>query len=136
MKGRGPELFRFAFHLNDDRWFSDLSPDGARIAAIRGPAGPIYVFSLHGQPAREIQVKGWSNLSAFIWAADGKSLFVTAGVRGRRVVLHVDLLGNAHVLWETPGEFGEAVAFPSPDGRKLALRAWTTSGNMWLMEKY
>ncbi len=136
MKGRGPELFRFALHMNDDRWFSDLSPDGARIAAIRGPAGPIYVFSLRGQPAREIQVKGWSNLSAFIWAADGKSLFVTAGVHSRRVVLHVDLLGNAHVLWETPGEFGEAVAFPSPDGRKLALKAWTTSGNMWLMEKY
>jgi eukaryotic-like serine/threonine-protein kinase len=136
MKGRGPELFRFAFHLNDDRWFSDLSPDGARIAAMRGPAGPIYVFSLHGQPEREIRVKGWSNLSAFIWAADGKSLFVTAGVRGRRVVLHVDLLGNARVLWETPGEFGEAVAFPSPDDRKLALRAWTTSGNMWSMEKY
>ena len=136
MKGRGLELAQFALDPNDDRWFSDLSPDGARIAAIRDPEGPVYLLSLRREPTREIQVKGWNHLSALIWAADGKSLFATARARGRRVILHVDLYGNAHVLWETREEFGEAGAFPSPDGRKLALEALTTSGNMWMMENF
>jgi serine/threonine protein kinase len=136
LKGRGPELARFALDPNDDRWFSDLSPDGTRIAAIRSPAGPIYLLSLRGQPTQEIHVKGWSNLSEFIWAADGKSLYVTAVEHNRRIILHVDLLGNANVFWQTLGDSGEVLAYPSPDGRKLALQAWTTSGNMWMMENF
>ena len=136
IKGRGPELFRFARVANEDNWDLDLSPDGTRVATTRTPAGPIYILSLSGQVLQQVQVKGWSNLLALIWAADGKGLFVTAGIRGGRVVLHVDLQGNAHVLWENTGGSGETLAKPSPDGRHLALNGWTTNGNMWLMEKF
>jgi serine/threonine protein kinase len=136
LKGRGPELTRFAVDPNQDTWWLDLSPDGTQIAATRSASGPIIVFSLNGEVIREIHVKGWTNLLAFSWAADRKSLFVVVGIRGGRVVLHVDLQGNANVLWENLGGSGETLATPSPDGRRLALQAWTTNGNMWLVQHF
>jgi serine/threonine protein kinase len=136
LKGRGPELFRFALVANDDNWFLDLSPDGTRIAATRTLAGPIYILSPGGEVLRQIQVKGWSNLQSFFWTADGKGLFVTAGIRNGREVLHVDLQGNAHGLWENTGGSGETEGRPSPDGRHLAFDGWITNGNMWMMENF
>ena len=62
LKGRGPELVRFALDPNENGWFWDLSPDGTRVAATRSPAGPIYILSVHGEPIREIKVNGWSSL--------------------------------------------------------------------------
>ena len=136
VKGRGPELFRFALVANGDNWWVDLSPDGTRVAAIRTPAGPIYILSSGGEVLRQIQVKDSSNLLSLIWAADGKGLFVTVGTHNGRELLHVDLRGNAHVLWEGIGGSGETLAIPSPDGRHLAFNGWTTSGNMWVMENF
>jgi hypothetical protein len=136
LKGRGPELFRFALVANDENWSLDLSPDGNRVAVTRSLAGPIYILSLRGQVLQQVQVKGWSNLESLLWAADGKGLFVTAVIRNGRELLHVDLQGNANVLWENTGGSGETVAFPSPDGRHLAYNGWTTNGNMWMMENF
>jgi serine/threonine protein kinase len=136
LKGRGPELFRSDLVANDDSWYVDLSPDGTRVAATRTSAGPIHILSLNGQPLRQIQVKGWTNLRSFVWAADGKGLFVTAGIRNGMELLHVDLQGNAHALWENTGATGETLGFPSPDGRHLAFNGWTTNGNMWMLENY
>jgi serine/threonine protein kinase len=136
MKGRGPELSRFALVQNDDAWYLDLSPDGTRVAATRTLAGPIFIFSPNGKPLQEVQVKGWSNLQSLIWAADGKSLFVTARIGNGRKLLSVDLQGNAHALWESTGGSGETLAHPSPDGRHVAFDGWTTSGNMWTMENF
>jgi len=135
-KGRGLELFRFSLVENDENWWLDLSPDGTRLAITRTLAGPIYILSLNGQMLEQVPVKGWSNLQSLIWAADGKGLFVTAGVRNGREVLHVDLQGNARVLWENNGGSGETLAHPSPDGRHLAFDGWTTNGNMWMMENF
>jgi len=75
-------------------------------------------------------------LRSFVWAADGKGLFVTAGIRNGMELLHVDLQGNAHALWENTGATGETLGFPSPDGRHLAFNGWTTNGNMWMLENY
>jgi serine/threonine protein kinase len=134
LKGRGPELVRFALDPNENGWFWDLSPDGTRVAATRSPAGPIYILSVHGEPIREIKVNGWSNLQEFSWAADGRGLFLVVGVPGKHVLLHVDLQGNARVLWENAGASGETLALPSPDGRHLAIQSWVTNGNLWMME--
>ncbi len=136
LKGRGAELFRFALVANDNNWSLALSPDGTRVAVTRTLAGPIYILSLGGQVLQEIHVKGWSNLESLNWAADGKSLFVTAGIRNGKELLHVDLKGNAHALWENSGSSAETEAHPSPDGRQLAFHGWTTNGNMWLMENF
>jgi Tol biopolymer transport system component len=135
MKGRGPELTRFALDPNQDRWNLDLSPDGSRIAATRSPAGSIYILSLRGEAMREIQVKGWSNLLSLNWAADGKGLFVANGVQGGAVLLHVDLQGNARVLWKNHGG-NWTPAMSSPDGRHLAIQGWTVDGNMWMLENF
>ena len=136
LKGRGPELVRFALDPNENGWFWDLSPDGTRVAATRSPAGPIYILSVHGEPVREIKVNGWSNLQEFSWSADGRGLFLVVGMPGKHVLLHVDLQGNARVLWENAGASGETLALPSPDGHHLAIQSWVTNGNMWMMENF
>jgi hypothetical protein len=136
MKGRGPVLFRFPLVANDENWFLDLSPDGTQVAATRTPEGPIYILSSGGRVQKHFRVKGWTNLESFFWTADAKGLFVTAGVRNGKEVLHTDLQGNAHVLWENTGGSGETEARPSPDGHHLALNGWTSNGNIWLMENF
>jgi len=137
LKGRGPELTRFALDPNEDGWRLDLSPDGTRIAATRSPGGPIYILSLRGHPMQIIKAKGWSNLQQVVWAANGKGLFVVDRLLGgtAAVVRYVDLQGNAHVLWENHGGiFTEGL--PSPDGRHLAIMGSTVDGNMWMLENF
>jgi serine/threonine protein kinase len=136
LKGRGAELMRFALDPNEDCWSIELSPDGTRIAATRSPTGPVYILSLRGEADQQVRVRNWSNLRYVGWTTDGKGLFVTAGVPSGRVLLHVDLQGNAHALWKNAGGSGETMARPSPDGRHLALSGWTTNGNMWMMENF
>jgi len=63
-------------------------------------------------------------------------LFVVAGIQTGRVLLHVDLQGNAHSLWENAGASGETLAAPSPDGHHLAMSGWTMDSNMWTMENF
>jgi serine/threonine protein kinase/Tol biopolymer transport system component len=136
LKGRGPELFRFALIANDENWFLDVSPDGTRFAVTQTPTGLVYILSSGGKVQKQFRVKGWTNLERFFWTADGKGLFVTAGVRNGREILHVDLQGNAHPLWENTGGSGETEARPSPDGHHLAFNGWTTNGNMWMLENF
>jgi serine/threonine protein kinase/Tol biopolymer transport system component len=135
-KGRGRELARFDLGSDYNNWWYALSPDGTRIAATPTPTGPIYILSLQGKPTQKIHVKGWNNLLAMTWAADGKGLLVVAGTGTGRVVLHVDLQGNAHSLWENVGAFGETLPSPSPDGHHVALSGWTMDSNMWVMENF
>jgi hypothetical protein len=63
-------------------------------------------------------------------------LFVVAGKRTTRVILHVDLSGKVHTLWEILGATGETLAVPSPNGRHLAIQSWSTSGNLWMLENF
>jgi serine/threonine protein kinase len=137
LRGRGPELARFNLGSIEDQWWFDLSPDGTRVAATPSPAEPIYILSLRGQATQQIQVRGWSNLMSLSWAADGKSLFVVSGNRlQERALLHVDLQGNAHLLWKNPGASAETTAVASPDGRHLAMSDWTVNSNLWMMENF
>ena len=136
LKGRGPVLLRFDLVANDDSWSMDLSPDGTRVALTQSQSGPIYILSLKGQILQKIQVKGWSNLLSLIWAADGKSLFVTSGIRNGREILNVDLRGTAHALWEDTGGSFETLVHPSPDGRYVTLDNWVTNGNIWMLENF
>jgi eukaryotic-like serine/threonine-protein kinase len=136
MKGRGPELARVAIDPNDESWHFDLSPDGSRIAVIRTPSDPIQILSLKGQPITQFRVKGWNKIREFLWAPEGKGLYVTAVTHLNDVVLYVDLEGNAYPLWENKGASGETLAYPSPDGRHLAVQGWTSSSNIWMMENF
>jgi hypothetical protein len=84
---------------------------------------------------KQIKVKEWSNFAAYNWAADGRSLFVVSAVRDRRALLHVDIQGNAQVLWQGSGS-AETIGIPSRDGRHLAIQNWTTDGHIWMMENF
>ncbi len=137
VKGRGQELIRWDLDAATGFWGVDLSPDGTRIAAIRNPAGPIHILSLRGQAPQEIRLKGWKNLLSVSWSADGRGLFVSNGPQGRAVLLHVDLQGNAQVLWRNYGDAGDGSgALPSPDGRHLAMLDSATESNIWMMENF
>jgi len=86
-------------------------------------------------------VKGWGTLQSVDWAADGKTLFISAATPEGSALLHVDLEGNARVLWERKGGaepwFALAPwAVPSPDGRHLAIYDWSLSANMWMIENF
>jgi hypothetical protein len=132
MKGRGGTLTRFALDPKDRGWFLDLSPDGTRIAAIRGPSGPIYILPMSGStPEAELRVKDWTDLRSLNWAADGNSLFVGAG--GDGTILHVDLRGNAAVLQKNAFLFGVKA---SPDGKHLAIPEHTMDRNLWMLENF
>jgi serine/threonine protein kinase len=133
MKGRGPELARFALDPNEDGWFLDLSPDGTRLAAIRGPASPIYILPLRTGAINEVNVKGWRYLSSVNWAADGKGLFVVAGPESDGTLLYVDFQGRSNVLWKHVLPYS---SMASPDGRHLAIPDHLVPRNLWMMEDF
>jgi serine/threonine protein kinase len=132
IKGKGSELVRLALDPNEDRWFVDLAPDGEEIAALKHPGGPIYLLSLRSKLMSEIRVKHWTNLRSVRWAADGKGLFVGAGL-GPGTLLYVDLAGNASRLWEHASPL---LSIASPDGRHLAIADHTMDRNLWMMEDF
>jgi hypothetical protein len=136
-KGIGPKLAEFAA-LPEVGYQSRLSPDGTRIAVYRsGETGEnrIHILWVNGRAPQEITLKGWNLDDAVFWSADSKSLFVNSYKERVPVLLHVDLQGNAKVLWEVQG--GTATyAVASPDGRHLAMQKMTVDGNLWMMENF
>jgi len=71
-------------------------------------------------------------LQALYWAPGGKGLFVSSVRKQNSVLLYVDLHGNTRDLWELPGEQdggNDVYAVPSPDGHRLAIRAWSINSN-------
>jgi serine/threonine protein kinase/Tol biopolymer transport system component len=150
LSGRGRELFRFDIdHTADREYIWDLSPDGTRIAVLKYSAANIRVFPVNGAPPREIFAKGWKSLASVYWAPDGKGFFVSGTADGGSALLHLDLQGNAHVLWNQKGSTapwnlplahykGPSApwAVPSPDGRHLAIYNWNFSGNIWMIENF
>jgi serine/threonine protein kinase len=134
-QGRGAEVARFGLDPNDDGWQTDLSPNGSQIAFLRGPAGPLSVFSLRDHSTREIPLKGLSNLRTLNWSSNNDGLFVSDCAHGNTRLLYLNLRGESSVLEERSGAEGTGVK-QSPDGRHLAISAWTLSGNMWLRENF
>jgi Tol biopolymer transport system component/DNA-binding winged helix-turn-helix (wHTH) protein len=115
-----------------------LSPDGSTVAMAKktrvpGPAN-IRLFSIATGKDRILTLQAWSGVSSLDWAADGRSIWVSASSpAGMQTLLNVDLRGRAKpVLQEPEKDLGWAI--PSPDGRHLAI--WEASGNCnaWLLE--
>jgi serine/threonine protein kinase/dipeptidyl aminopeptidase/acylaminoacyl peptidase len=132
--GRGRELARID---SDPKKFYNLalSPDGTRIAYATSHEGPVHILSLRGEPSQEIKVRGWSNLQDIEWAG-AKALLISNDVQGGYVLLHVDMQGNARVLWQQQGGFASFIGQLSPDGRHLAFNGYSTNGNIWMMENF
>jgi DNA-binding winged helix-turn-helix (wHTH) protein/Tol biopolymer transport system component len=118
----------------------DLSPDGSLLAftQFEGRDGRIEILPLAGGEIREVNVRGWHGLTKPFWAADGKGLFVSAGAGLGATLLYVDLQGRGQVIWRQRFSIFNypARGIPSPDGRYLALLAFSTDCNVWLLENF
>jgi hypothetical protein len=134
VNGRGRELARS--NVDATTYYHwDLSPDRTRIALLKHREGKMQILSLNGEAPQEIVVKRWKILTSMRWTADGNGLLVSShGDRGA-AMLHVDLQGNARLLWEHPGGI-DIYGVPSPDGRHLAMRGWNVESNLWMMENF
>jgi len=117
-----------------------LSPDGSMVAIgdwRRGPApSEILLLSLRGRAERKLALADWAGISSIDWAADGRSLWVSA-VRpsGEQALLSVDLKGRATALLQNlQREVGWAI--PSPDGRRIAFWEAGGSSNAWLLRGF
>ena len=134
MNGRGREIAKADTDAAADyEW--DVSPDGTRIALLKNRDARVQVLSMNGRAPQEIAVKGWNILTSAIWMADGNGLIVSSYTPRGSALVHVDLQGNARLLWEQSGGFG-TYGVPSPDGRHLAMRGWYNETNLWMMENF
>ena len=138
VKGPGPELARFDLSPEYETTMLNLlwsiSFDGTRLAAAGGPEGPIEIRSLVGGPGKVIRPRGLSKMKLLQWAADDNGLFISNITSGGIEIVHVDLQGDAKVLWKSNTD--RCLGIPSPDGRHLAIYDWKQNANMWMMENF
>ncbi len=117
-----------------------LSPDGSTLALAKyqrlpGPAD-IRLLRIAGGKERLLPLKDWTAISSLDWAADGRSIWVTASSpTGIQTLLHVDLRGEAKPVFQEPEKY-LGWAIPSPDGRHVALWEAGSSSNAWLLDGF
>lgn len=134
--GKSQEVAKFEEQAVGWNW--SLSPDGRSIAAAKIGAGDnrIRLFSLAGQPTRELLVKNWNTFTSLDWAADSKGLFVVSNPSGlKTTLLHVDLAGNAHQLLQVKSVL-PTWGIPSRNGKYVAIPVPTVEGNAWMLENF
>jgi serine/threonine protein kinase len=148
---RGRELTRFK--TDPKSYFNyvwDLSPDGTRIAVLKGSENRITILSLRGERPREITVSSWNELQSVDWKSGGEELLASSHTRDGVVLLGVNQRGKARVVWEHKGSIapwdwppskwlvGPSApwAVPSPDGHHIAIYEWNMNSNMWMMENF
>jgi DNA-binding winged helix-turn-helix (wHTH) protein/Tol biopolymer transport system component len=133
----GAERKLIEFH--DERFpHWSLSPNGLLLAVVAEDPreGLIRLFSLPDGTARDLLVQGWSGLSTVDWAADSKSLFISAiKPDGTTFLLNIDLRGRAQALIEQKN--GTLCwAIPSSDGKYLATMQMEGESNAWMLENF
>lgn len=141
MHGAGQEVT----HIDDDLPYAynwSLSPDGSTLAIAKASkldivAPPaIRLLTLKDGKERTVALKEWSSVNALDWAADGKSIWVSASTTtGTYALLNMDLQGRARPVWEQT-KMAVGWAIPSPDGRYLALWQASGSANVWMVENF
>jgi Tol biopolymer transport system component/DNA-binding winged helix-turn-helix (wHTH) protein len=137
--GKGREIA----HIDDDipylyNW--TLSPDGSILAMAKkadiAVQPEIRLRSLNDSKERTLKLTGWSGITALDWAADGKTLWVSASTTtGNYGLLNVDLQSRTHPVWEQT-KMAVGWAIPSPDGRYLALWQADGNANVWMIENF
>jgi len=115
-----------------------LAPDGSMLAVSPGGEREIHIrlLSLAGGSDREITVKGWPNMAGLDWVPDGTGIYCGSVSPKGSTLLHVDLQGNARVLWQYNGGGTEIGGVPSSDGRYLAVGRAVTNSNVWMVEGF
>jgi eukaryotic-like serine/threonine-protein kinase len=135
VKGRGRELCRIPVR-RDKEYNWDLSPDGLYIlAGMGGAESTLLVRRTDGHPIHDVEIKGWPGLNFMDFSADSKGLFMNSTSNGVGTLLYVDLTGRAKPLWQ-PKYPNVLWAFPTRDGRHLAIAAESSNSNLWVLKDF
>lgn len=128
-QGKGREIYR-----DPDGSFGtpDVSPDGRWLAAVSRSKIIIRSFAT-GAIAREIPVRGVTQLATLDYAPDGKGFYAGEFLPHESRQFYVDLAGRATLLWRQPGK-SLIWSIPSPDGRKVAMLLYTTDSNVYMVD--
>jgi len=135
VKGRGRALASMEMEPSMEiPW--DLSPDGSQV--VMTPEGRIRLLSLKSGVTTDLAVKGWDNFWFWSvnWSAEGNALFVSSQTPQDTFLLRVNLEGEARALWHQKFNLPGTKGVPSPDGRHLAVAAWTADSNAWMIENF
>ena len=118
-----------------DNW--SISPDGSLLALVyRGSKHKITFVTVRDNGRREVELKE-SLFRGMDWAADSKTIFVTASAtNGSPVVLGVEPDGRQRMLLEGNRAMPYWWSIPSPDGRYWALRVPSGANNVWMVENF
>ena len=96
----------------------------------------IRLVPLEGGAEKVLHIEGWAGLSTIDWAADSRSLWASARLRGEtRTLVNIDLQGHTKtVLEEKTPHVGWAI--PSRDGKRLAVLEAVGNSNVWLLDGF
>jgi len=139
MKGKGRELARVILEQPVDNYFWSLTRDGSCLAFaqdLRGRERRIQILPLSGGEAREVVIKREIQMRSLDWTIDGNGFFV-GSCAPEAALFFVDMDGSVEILWQTERVWeGGPSGLPSPDGHHLAMRSWTSDGNIWMLESF
>ena len=116
-----------------------LSPDGKLLATSK-LAGiqkdPIITFfSVVDGSKRTVSAQAWAEINSIDFAADGRSVWVSASTNaGKWALLNIDLQGHTRTLLEE-SDMMIGWAIPAPDGKHFALWKARASSNVWMLER-
>ena len=132
-----------SFQTNDPGWQNynwTLSPDGKTIALCKDGRvsldTEIRLIPTDGGAERKIHLNDWVSISAIDWAADGKSFWASATLRGEtHVLVNIDMRGDFKpVLQDGKPYVGWGIQ--SRDGKHLAIWQATGGSNVWMLEGF
>jgi Tol biopolymer transport system component/DNA-binding winged helix-turn-helix (wHTH) protein len=131
------------FRTSDPFWQEynwTLSPDGELLALCKearvSQDAVIRLVSLEDGTERVIHINEWAAILAFDWAADGKSFWASAILRGEaRALVNIDLRGNVKTVIDGEKPY-IGWAIPSRDGKHLAMWQSTGGSNAWMLDGF
>lgn len=131
------------FQTNDSGWQSynwTLSPDGKLLALCKDARvsldAEVRLIPTDGGAERKIHLNEWIGISAIDWAADGKSFWASATLRGEtHALVNIDMHGDIKpVLQDGKPYVGWGIQ--SRDGKHLAIWQATGGSNVWMLEGF
>jgi DNA-binding winged helix-turn-helix (wHTH) protein/WD40 repeat protein len=130
VRGKGDRLCSIPFNTGGE----DLSPDGNAVALVvedSRPMNRIRIYSLRGEPQKDVVVENATALANLDWGGTGAGFFATNRTPGGSELLFIRPDGTSRVLWSQQGT--PVAAIPSPDGTHLAIAGWTRQSNVWML---
>jgi hypothetical protein len=136
----GPEIARIevATDAIDQMVDFDLSPDGTRVAVAEcvDPFYRLRIVDLRDGSIDELE-RDWSGRGPqyLAWSRDGRWLCITGMSEGVFWLRRLDLDGGSRHLWGSYDAW-PSHPVPSPDGTRIAFRAWRSPADVWMIEDF